>query len=214
MTGKIILVGGEKGGPGKSTVAQNLAVYLINQGFDTLLYDADVQGTSKDWVDERSENPKLTQVTCVQRSGKIKDSLLDLVGKYDAIVVDAGGHDNEALRSAMAAADLMLIPLRPKRRDLKTLEHVEELVSLASNFNEKLVVRTVITQCPTLPSQTKRILDAKEACESFGLKPLNAITCNRNVYDDCDEGGLSVFECKDKKAIEEMSAIAKEFLGV
>ncbi len=40
----------------------------------------------------------------------------------------------------------------------------------------------------------QRILDAKEACVSFGIKALDHITTNRNVYDDADENGLSVFE--------------------
>ncbi len=52
----IILVGGEKGGSGKSCLAQNLAVYLQQQNRDILLLDADPQGTTTDWVKERDEN--------------------------------------------------------------------------------------------------------------------------------------------------------------
>ena len=37
----IILVGGEKGGSGKSCLAQNLAVYLQMRGKDCLLYTSD-----------------------------------------------------------------------------------------------------------------------------------------------------------------------------
>ena len=40
------------------------------------------------------------------------------------------------------------------------------------------------------------------------------ITTNRNVYDDADENGLSVFEVNtDKKAIIEIEQLALEFLG-
>lgn len=49
----IILVGGEKGGAGKSCLAQNLAVYLQQSQRDVLLLDADPQGTTTDWVKER-----------------------------------------------------------------------------------------------------------------------------------------------------------------
>ena len=66
-----------------------------------------------------------------------------------------------------------------------------------------------------LPSQAKRILDAKEACKSFGLDPLNAITTYRNVYDDADEDGYSVLEIEtDPRAVEEIRAIGHEFLEV
>ena len=197
----IILVGGEKGGSGKSCLAQNLAVYLQQQNRDILLLDADPQGTTTDWVKERDENDALQNIPSVQASGNIRQVLTDISKRYQDIIIDAGGQDSEALRSAMTLATHMLLPFRPKRRDLKTLNHIEQLIKLATAVNPTLVTRAVITQCPTLPSQAQRILDAKEACESFGLSALEQYTTNRNVYDDADENGLSVFEVdSDSKA--------------
>jgi len=115
----------------------------------------------------------------------------------------------------MTIATHMLLPFRPKRRDLKTLDHMEQILKLAQAVNPNLNARAIITQCPTLPSQVQRILDAKEACVSFGIKALDQITTNRNVYDDADENGLSVFEVtSDLKAKAEIEGIAQEFLGV
>ena len=45
----ILVLGGEKGGSGKSCLAQNLSVWLQRRGHDVLLIDADPQGTSVDW---------------------------------------------------------------------------------------------------------------------------------------------------------------------
>ena len=210
----IILVGGEKGGSGKSCLAQNLAVYLQANNRDILLLDADPQGTTTDWIKERDENNKVESIPSVQAAGNIRQILLDLSKRYQDIIIDAGGQDSEALRSAMTIASHMLLPFRPKRRDLKTLVHVEKLIRLAKAVNPELYTRAVITQCPTLPSQSQRILDAKEACESFDLTPLNNFTCNRNIYDDADENGLSVFEVdSDPKAKAEIERIVIEFLG-
>ncbi|MCB1657238.1 MAG: AAA family ATPase [Pseudomonadales bacterium] len=211
----ILLVGGEKGGSGKSCLAQNIAVYLQHRQKDVLLLDADPQGTTTDWAKEREENDGLTNLPCVQASGNIRQILKDLAKRYQVIVVDAGGQDSEALRSAMTVATHLLLPFRPKRRDLKTLVHVSQLVKLAKAVNPEMLVRGVITQCPTLPSQTQRILDAKEACQSFGIEPLQSITCNRNVYDDADENGSSVLEAEtDLKAKEEVESLVAEFLEV
>ena len=211
----IVLIGGEKGGAGKSCLAQNLAVYLQKQNRDVLLLDADPQGTTTDWIKERNENEELKNIPSVQASGNIRSILKDLEKRYEDIVIDAGGQDSEALRSAMTVATHMLLPFRPKRRDLKTLGHMEEILKLVKTVNPDLIARAVITQCPTLPSQTPRILDAKDACNSFGIQALNNITANRNVYDDVDENGLSVFEVNtDAKAKAEIEGIAKEFLGV
>ncbi|HNN28935.1 MAG TPA: AAA family ATPase [Agitococcus sp.] len=211
----ILLVGGEKGGSGKSCLAQNIAVYLQHRQKDVLLLDADPQGTTTDWAKEREENDGLTNLPCVQASGNIRQILKDLAKRYQVVVVDAGGQDSEALRSAMTVATHLLLPFRPKRRDLKTLVHVSQLVKLAKAVNPDMLVRGVITQCPTLPSQTQRILDAKEACQSFGIEPLQSITCNRNVYDDADENGSSVLEVEtDLKAKEEVESLVAEFLEV
>ena len=69
----IILVGGEKGGPGKSTIAQNLAAYfVIERSLDVVLVDADAQATTADWVDERNENEQLPTINCIQKQGRIE----------------------------------------------------------------------------------------------------------------------------------------------
>lgn len=210
----IILIGGEKGGSGKSCLAQNLAVYMQQKNRDILLLDADPQGTTTDWVKERDANDDLMNIPSVQAAGNIRQVLKDLSKRYQDIIIDAGGQDSEALRSAMTVATHMLLPFRPKRRDLKTLNHVEQLIKLVKAVNPELITRAVITQCPTLPSQAQRILDAKEVCESFGLPALNQFTSNRNVYDDVDENGLSVFEVgTDPKAKAEIEHLVVEFLG-
>jgi len=211
----ILLIGGEKGGSGKSCLAQNIAVYLQIQKHDVLLLDADPQGTTTDWVKEREENEALVSLSSVQASGNIRQTVSDLSKRYEDIVIDAGGQDSEALRSAMTIATHMLLPFRPKRRDLKTLTTVEQLIKLAKAVNPDLIARAVITQCPALPSQSRRIEDAKGACKSFDLEPLEAVTTHRNIYDDADEDGYSVLEIKsDGKAPAEIKALVKEFLGV
>lgn len=211
----IILVGGEKGGSGKSCLAQNIAVYLQLKNHDVLLLDADPQGTTADWAREREENESLKNISTLQASGNIRQTLKDLAKRYEDIIIDAGGQDSEALRSAMSVATHMLLPFRPKRRDLKTLPHVENLVKMALAINPDLITSAVITQCPALPSQRARILEAREACKSFGLDPLRSTTIQRNVYDDADEGGYSVLELNtDEKAKSEVMSLAEEFLGV
>jgi chromosome partitioning protein len=209
----ILLIGGEKGGSGKSCLSQNLAVYLQQQGRDVLLIDADPQATSADWAEERSNNPNLKSVTCTQLSGRLDEQVLDFSRRYQDIVIDAGGQDSKALRSAMLVATHMLLPFRPKRRDLKTLEHAADLLDQAKMVNPKLNARAIITQCPTLPSQANRIIESKAVCSAFGIPALNAITMQRNIYDDADENGLSVLDSlTDEKAKSEIFEIAKEFL--
>jgi len=92
---------------------------------------------------------------------------------------------------------------------------MDEVLELVRAVNPEVKVASVINQAPSLPSQVQRILDAKAACSSFGISPINAIVYNRNVYDDADESGSSVIEMdSDHKASAEIEAVAKEFLEV
>ncbi len=43
-------------------------------------------------------------------------------------MVDAGGFDSEIQRQAMLMADVIIIPLRPKRRDLKSLRDIDPII--------------------------------------------------------------------------------------
>ena len=180
-----------------------------------MLVDCDPQRTSSDWVQERHLDAALPWINCVQMYGKIRYELKSLEMHYDVVIVDCGGQDSVALRSAMVVASHVLFPLRPKRRDLKTLEHLEDLVSACNVVNPDMIVGCVITQCPSLPNQAGRILEAKEVCKSFNIRVLDAITYNRNAYDDSEEKGLSVMDVEpDGKAAQEIRDIVTELLAM
>ena len=211
----IILIGGEKGGSGKSCLAQNLAVYFTKyQSTRVLMVDCDPQRTTSDWIQARNNNPDLPSINCVQLYGKIRNDLLSLESHYDVVIVDCGGQDNFALRAAMSVAEHTLIPLRPKRRDLKTVPHMEDILTTCKMVNPKLKASFVMTQCPALPSQANRIIEAKEVCATYGINVLNAITYSRNIYDDSEENGASVLEMEPEgKAAQEMIAVAQEMMA-
>lgn len=212
----IILVGGEKGGSGKSCLAQNIAVYIRTQITDSvLMVDCDPQRTTSDWIHERNANASLPSINCIQLYGKIRNELLSLGRHYDYVVIDCGGQDNLALRSSMAVANHILIPLRPKRRDLKTVPHMEDILSTCKMVNPNMNAACVITQCPSLPSLAPRILEAKEVCQSYGIAVLSSVTFSRNMYDDSEEYGQSVLEREpDGKASKEIVSIIKELLSL
>ncbi len=211
----IILVGGEKGGSGKSCLAQNIAVYLRKEkNANVLMVDCDPQRTTSDWIQERKADDSLPDINCIQLYGKIRNELISLNRHYDYTVIDCGGQDNLALRSSMSVADHVLIPLRPKRRDLKTVPHMEDIITTCRMVNPKLNAAFVITQCPSLPSLTSRILEAKEVCRSFDVSVLNSVTFSRNVYDDSEESGRSVIESEPNgKAAIEIRSILDEILA-
>lgn len=217
--GNIIAVIGEKGGTGKSTLAQNLAIYWQKMpGFPegkVLLMDTDIpQYTSSQWGEIRNLNPNLQPLDIIEKSGDVSHILKSLKNKYEVIIVDCGGHDNHAARGTLLVAHLALLPTRPKRRDLKSFINMSSVVKEAKIYNKELEARAVLMQCRSLPSNPTRIELTKEVCRKAGIKPLDPVIYERHSYDDCEENGLSILEYWDIKAKEEFAAVAREALKV
>ena len=207
------MVGGTKGGPGKSTVAQQIAVCLkVKKKKKTQVTDIDIQRTTTSWCEDRRQNEDLDLIPFAYVQEDVVKHLKSLQGRFDYVVVDAGGFDSEIQRQAMLMADVIVIPLRPKRRDLKSLR------DNVRNVNEKVKIRAVINQCPSLPSQVSRILAAKEIVETFGIEAAPVNLYNRNVYDDAEEAGRSIFEMtgaeRDKKAEAEFEQFVDYILSL
>lgn len=207
----IFVVCNEKGGVGKSSIAQALAVYLkVEKEIDLLLIDADPQRTSTDWAEERKDHD-FVKISCVQASGNIAAELVELNEKYGVIVVDCGGHDSKAMRSALSVGDVAILPFRPKRRDLRVAASMSETISEAKANNSDLMVFSVVTQTPTLPSQGYRIMNSKKVLAELDLHPLTATTRNLNSWDDSEEMGGSVLEYKeDRKGGDDARAVFDE----
>src|SRR5689334_13420491 len=121
----ILVVGGIKGGIGKSTLSANMAVLAARAGHDVLLVDGDTQGTTMTWAAARGGRPgnglaSLTTISLVGR--QIRAELGRLRDRYQTIIVDAGAKDSDTQRAALVAADVALLPFPPRGPDLWTLD--------------------------------------------------------------------------------------------
>ena len=208
----IILIGSQKGGCGKSTIAINIAAYLANHNHDIVLVDADPQQSAANWVRDRDET-NLPKVHCIQRYGDIKNTLKDLDSRYDHVIVDVAGHDSKELRTAMLVAHYLVVPFRPSQFDLDTLPHLSELIDQAQCFNENLQPFGLLTLAPTNPSVSE-VQQANEYLSDFPLfKALSSVIHDRKVYRDVTGDGKGVIESTNPKAIDEFNNLMKELLA-
>jgi chromosome partitioning protein len=205
----IVLLGSQKGGCGKSTLATNMAAALSHNS-DVVLLDADSQGTSANWVNDRNETEAPT-VHCVQRSGNITATVRDLAERYEQVVIDAAGRDSQELRTALTIADIVICPFRPSQADVDTIFHLSVVIDTAKDFNSTLRVLGVLTLCPTHPANTE-IEDSREYLSEH-MEVIPSIVCDRKAYRDALSEGLSVVEYNNPKAKQEINDLVGFIYG-
>ncbi|HCK80162.1 MAG TPA: chromosome partitioning protein [Candidatus Competibacteraceae bacterium] len=205
----IILIGGEKGGTGKTTLAALRAL----QGRDVLLIDTDIQASASYWAQSRDEGQVQPRVACIQKFGKgLQTEARDLARRYQDLIIDAGGRDSVELRAALVVAERVYIPIQPSQFDIWTLGRMDDLVKTAQGFNPALRAWVVISRASTNPSVSE-VTEARSLLADFehiSLSP--AVIRDRIAYRKAARDGLSVEELKpgDPKAGEEMLALFRE----
>ncbi len=202
----IIVIGGIKGGSGKTTVATNLAVIRSTEGHDVLLIDADDQETSTDFTIIRNERrPDGAGYTSIKLTGPaVRTETLRLADKYEDIIIDTGGRDTTSQRAALTVADFLLVPFVPRSFDVWTLEKVSSLVGEMQAANSDLQACTFINRADPRGQDNDEAAEVLRETEmlSFIETPLGA----RKAFSNAAAAGLAVTEIKpqDPKATEEM----------
>lgn len=212
----IYVVGGIKGGSGKSTIATNLTVMLAQHSQDVLLIDADDQKTASDFSSFRSESMQgVIDYTLIQLSDKyVRDQTLKLQPKYKHIVIDTGGRDTSSQRAAISIADAYLVPFAPRSFDIWTLENVIKLIEEMKIINPTIQSFSFINKADFRGQDNEEV--AKFLRESEVLKFINCPIGNRKSFPNASSQGLSISEIRpqDKKALEEFKKLFKFCINI
>lgn len=206
----ILLIGGEKGGVGKSTLACNLAIYLTLQKKTVFLLDADPQKTTSIWIKRRLlKNIINSNIPSKHEIGDIQNKILTLNKQYEYVIVDTGGRDSKELRSSLIVSDILCAPIKPSQVDIDTLDKLNELVKNAKLFNTKLVSYAVITHAPTNPHMEDK-KETEDVLKTMLLfSSVSTVLSYRASYWRSMADGLSVLEYSDNKAKNEIITLGK-----
>ena len=213
----IVLVGGEKGGTGKTTIVTNLAAMRMQQINESLLMDTDKQSSASSWASVRDQNTEIKRVLSVQKFGNtINNEIRALHTKYNDILIDAGGQNSQELRASMLVAEKMYIPIQAGQFDVWTLGLMDQLVSQVKTFNPHLKAMVLINRASTNPSTTEieEIFQVMSEFENLTLSA--AILKERIAYRKAAKEGLSVVELnkQDPKATDEMQFLYNEIYDI
>jgi chromosome partitioning protein len=129
MSPPTIVVGNVKGGTAKTTTAVQLALHAGGAGNRTLLIDADPGRSALSWVTRAGDDwPHAMVPVIAYHQPDLPRRLPGLAEGYDLVVIDTphdpkgGAKVGAMLVSAIAVADLLLVPSPPNAADLDRLE--------------------------------------------------------------------------------------------
>ena len=209
MNGKIITVGSTKGGVGKTTLALNIAIARAMAGRDVWLIDADRQGTASTALAIRGEAGKLPAIATAHYAdgGQLRTQLLHQRGKFQDIVIDAGGRDSTALRAGLVLSDLVLVPFQPRSIDVWAVADIAALIEEARAMRDGLQALAVLNMADTAGTDNE---DAAAALADYpAINYLATPIRRRKSIANAAGNGMSVLEQtpRDDKAIAELNAL-------
>lgn len=201
MVAKIITIAQQKGGAGKTTMAAHLAVAWAQAGRNVALVDIDPQGSLSQWYAIReslnlnNDNLSLTAVS----GWRVRNDIDRLKHTHDILVIDSPPHTDTEARTAIRAADLVVVPLQPSPMDVWATHATITLCK-----QEKVPVKMVLNRVHPQARLTEAI-----SGEMVGLTA-NRFG-NRVIFAGSLLHGLGVTEAEPNSiAAEEVRALAKE----
>jgi chromosome partitioning protein len=173
---------------------------------------ADPQGSALDWSEQRARDgfPRLFGVIGLAQDTLHREAP-ELAHGADHVVIDGPPRVAGLMRSALLAADLVLIPAQPSPFDGLAPGEMLQLIREARIFHLRLVARFVLNRCAA------RTIIARETAETLAEHdpPLLAARIGQRViFADSAQSGRLVGELDNASlAAREIAALAREVRG-
>ena len=131
MAAKILVFCNQKGGPGKTTLAINVAAALAERA-QVLVIDADPQQSAVKWADAADQDSPLPMAVMGYYQEKVHQVIRKVVDQYDYILVDTPPSSVAVAtitRNALIGADLAIVPVIPSPLDVWEAVSISELLT-------------------------------------------------------------------------------------
>ena len=197
-----------KGGVGKSTIAQNIAVCLRQKGHSVFLVDTDFElKTTTDWGNDRSADLVKIDVECVHQDN-VTERVLEVADKYDIVIIDGSPQLSKTATKTLTASDIVLVPITPSSLDVWSFENFLQRYEQVRDVKGTAIKAYIVINRYT--GSTKLDKEVVDVMREFGIDVMATTIGQRVAYREAPTNGLGVVEFKDPKAKEEMQRFTAE----
>ncbi len=174
-----VAVANLKGGTAKTVTSYFLATALAGRG-RTLLVDCDPQGSALSWAEAAEAGGGRVPFEVVGLAVKdVHRRVRGLAGDYEHVVLDTPPGEISIARSAMLAADAVVVAVPPTDIDVDRVMATLELVAEVEPLNEDLTFWVLLTR---VQGNTRDGRDTRAEMEEMGLPVMRTEIPARVVY--------------------------------
>jgi chromosome partitioning protein len=214
----IVTVGNTKGGVGKTTLAVQIAIARALAGREVWLIDGDRQGTAAAAIAARTESDRQPGIACAQYPDgpALRGQVQQQRGKWQDIIIDAGGRDSTALRAALILSDVLLVPFAPRSYDVWALDDMAALIDEARSIRDGLRCYAVLNQADPGEHSSDNADAADAVAEVSQFEYLATPIRRRKAFSNAGGAGLAVAELnpRDLKAVAEMNKLVSYLFNI
>lgn len=203
-----------KGGVGKTTISQNVAVALATAGHKVCIVDADESGNTADWAESRTEDLPIVRVIAEKNENKIALHIKKMYQDYDFIVVDSPPSQTPISSIIILISHLVLIPVLPKgKQETNTINQlIEKIENLEATKDKEIDYRFIINEYnPRINSHSQFV---EIMIQMFGDKVIGSKLHHRVAYSEVTHVGKGVVEYEDEKAALEIIQLTNELTSI
>lgn len=203
-----------KGGVGKTTLSENIAVVFAHAGKSVCIVDADDSANSMSWSKKRGEDLPKIDVYHEKREEEIVFKIKELNEKYDLVIIDSPPSQTSISDMIVLMSNMVIVPLLPKgEQETNTINQlVRKIKSLEVTKEKKIPVYFVINEYDHRISLHRGF--AESMAETFGERILKSRLHNRVAYAEVTHQGMGVYESRDQKAKNEITELVNEMVEI